>query len=74
GDRVALQGNLDPTLLLAQPDKIEAAVARVLTSFGQGNGHIFNLGHGILQQTPPEHAGVMIEAVKALSPAYHAAK
>ncbi len=71
GDRVALQGNLDPTLLLAQPDKIEAAVARVLTSFGHGNGHIFNLGHGILQQTPPEHAGIMIEAVKALSPAFH---
>ncbi|HEY1076926.1 MAG TPA: uroporphyrinogen decarboxylase [Fontimonas sp.] len=71
GNRVALQGNLDPTLLLAQPDRIEAAVARVLESFGHGAGHIFNLGHGILQQTPPEHAGVMIEAVKALSPAYH---
>jgi uroporphyrinogen decarboxylase len=71
GDRVALQGNLDPTLLLAQPDRIEAAVSRVLSSFGHGNGHIFNLGHGILQQTPPEHAGIMIEAVKALSPAFH---
>lgn len=71
GDRVALQGNLDPVTLLAQPDKIEAAVARVLESYGQGTGHVFNLGHGILQQTPPEHAGVMIEAVRQLSPKYH---
>jgi uroporphyrinogen decarboxylase len=71
GDRVALQGNLDPTILLAQPARIEAAVARVLESYGPGNGHVFNLGHGILQQTPPEHAAVMIEAVRALSPKYH---
>ncbi|MDD3761973.1 MAG: uroporphyrinogen decarboxylase [Nevskiales bacterium] len=72
GDRVALQGNLDPTVLLAQPARIEAAVARVLESYGHGNGHIFNLGHGILQQTPPEHAAAMVEAVRALSPTYHA--
>jgi uroporphyrinogen decarboxylase len=73
GDRVALQGNLDPSWLLAQPARIETAVARVLESYGPGPGHIFNLGHGILQQTPPEHAAVMIEAVRALSPAYHRA-
>ncbi|HET8880928.1 MAG TPA: uroporphyrinogen decarboxylase [Solimonas sp.] len=71
GDRVALQGNLDPAWLFASPSKIEAAVRRVLESFGQGSGHVFNLGHGILQQTPPEHAAVMIEAVRNLSPAYH---
>ncbi len=71
GDRVALQGNLDPMVLLAQPQRIESAVARVLQSYGKGPGHIFNLGHGILQQTPPEHAAAMINAVHALSPAYH---
>jgi uroporphyrinogen decarboxylase len=71
GDRVALQGNLDPLCLLAQPSRIETAVARVLASYGEGPGHIFNLGHGILQQTPPEHALAMVQAVRALSPAYH---
>jgi uroporphyrinogen decarboxylase len=71
GGRVALQGNLDPICLLAQPARIETEVARVLKSYGAGPGHVFNLGHGILQQTPPEHALAMLEAVKALSPAYH---
>ncbi len=66
-DRVALQGNLDPTILLSQPARIREEVARVLSSYGKGNGHIFNLGHGILQQTPPEHAAAMIEAVHELS-------
>ncbi len=72
GTRVALQGNLDPTWLLADPVRIETAVARVLDSYGKGPGHVFNLGHGILQQTPPEHAAAMIEAVRNLSPAFHA--
>jgi uroporphyrinogen decarboxylase len=72
GARVALQGNLDPTWLLAEPARIETAVARVLDSYGKGPGHVFNLGHGILQQTPPEHAAAMIEAVRNLSPAFHA--
>ncbi|HSW13221.1 MAG TPA: uroporphyrinogen decarboxylase [Solimonas sp.] len=71
GDRVALQGNLDPLCLLARPERIETEVARVLRSFGKGPGHIFNLGHGILPQTPPEHAAAMIEAVRVLSPEYH---
>ncbi len=71
GTRVALQGNLDPTWLLASPARIETAVARVLENYGRGPGHVFNLGHGILQQTPPEHAAAMIEAVRNLSPAYH---
>lgn len=71
GGRVALQGNLDPVCLFAQPARIETEVARVLESYGSGPGHIFNLGHGILQQTPPEHAAAMIEAVRNLSPAYH---
>ncbi|MEQ1440510.1 uroporphyrinogen decarboxylase [Fontimonas sp. SYSU GA230001] len=71
GSKVALQGNLDPAWLLARPERIETAVARVLASYGPGPGHVFNLGHGILQQTPPEHAAAMIEAVRALSPEYH---
>jgi uroporphyrinogen decarboxylase len=71
GTQVALQGNLDPTWLLAEPARIETAVARVLDSYGKGPGHVFNLGHGILQQTPPEHAAAMIEAVRNLSPAFH---
>ena len=71
-DRVALQGNLDPAILLTPPAHIRAEVARVLASYGKGNGHVFNLGHGILQQTPPEHAAAMIEAVQQLSPVYQA--
>jgi uroporphyrinogen decarboxylase len=71
GERVALQGNLDPLCLLAKPERIRAEVARVLASYGAGVGHVFNLGHGILPQTPPEHAAAMIEAVRALSPTYH---
>jgi uroporphyrinogen decarboxylase len=71
GGRVALQGNLDPVTLFAQPQRIREEVARVLDSYGQGPGHVFNLGHGILPATPPEHAGAMIEAVRELSPAYH---
>jgi uroporphyrinogen decarboxylase len=71
GGRVALQGNLDPLCLLARPERIRAEVARVLASYGTGVGHVFNLGHGILPQTSPEHAAAMIEAVRELSPAYH---
>ncbi len=71
GDRVALQGNLDPLCLLARPERIREEVARVLESFGSGPGNVFNLGHGILKQTPPEHAAAMIEAVRELSPRYH---
>ena len=71
GHRLALQGNLDPTVLLSNPEVIRSEVARVLKDFGPGEGHVFNLGHGILQTTPPEHAAAMIEAVRELSPAYH---
>ncbi len=72
GDRVALQGNLDPCILLARPERIRAEVGNALRSYGSGPGHVFNLGHGILQTTPPEHAGAMIDAVHELSAAYHA--
>ncbi|MES2682963.1 MAG: uroporphyrinogen decarboxylase [Pseudomonadota bacterium] len=73
GSKVALQGNLDPLCLLAQPEAIRAEVARVLASYGPGSGHIFNLGHGITPQVNPDHAGAMIEAVVQLSPRYHQA-
>lgn len=72
GDKVALQGNLDPAILLATPEAVEKEVAAILAGYGKGSGHIFNLGHGITQHTPPEHAAAMIEAVHRLSRAYHA--
>ncbi len=71
GERVALQGNLDPCVLYASPERIREEVARVLASFGDGPGHVFNLGHGIHPDVDPEHAGVMVEAVHELSAAYH---
>lgn len=70
-DRVALQGNLDPNCLYASPARIREEVGRVLKSYGHGHGHVFNLGHGIHPQVPPEHAGAMIAAVHELSPQYH---
>jgi len=73
GDKVALQGNLDPAILLSNPQAIEREVANILASYGEGNGHVFNLGHGITQFTPPENAGVMIDAVHAISRQYHTA-
>ncbi len=71
GDRVALQGNLDPCTLYASPDAIRSSVAEILEGFGSGPGHVFNLGHGIHPEIPPEHAGAMIEAVHELSRPYH---
>ncbi len=71
GDRVALQGNMDPSILYAPPARIEQEVASILASYGKGNGHVFNLGHGIHPEVDPEHAGAFIEAVHKLSPAYH---
>ncbi len=74
GDRKALQGNIDPNVLFAPPEAIDREVAAVLESFGtphQGSGqgptHIFNLGHGISQHTPPEHVKVLVDAVHAHS-------
>nr|WP_299245902.1 uroporphyrinogen decarboxylase [uncultured Halomonas sp.] len=71
GDRVALQGNLDPNVLFANPAAIKAEVARVLASYGAGPGHIFNLGHGISQFTDPDHVTAFMDALHELSPAYH---
>jgi uroporphyrinogen decarboxylase len=69
--RVALQGNLDPSVLYAPPAAIRTEVARVLESYGTGPGHVFNLGHGIHPDVDPEHALAMVSAVHELSPAYH---
>ena len=71
GDKVALQGNLDPCTLYASPDAIRRSVAEILEGFGSGTGHVFNLGHGIHPEIPPEHAGAMIDAVHELSQPYH---
>jgi len=71
GDRVALQGNLDPCTLYASPEAIRRAVGDILASYGEGSGHVFNLGHGIHPEIPPEHAAAMVEAVHELSRKYH---
>jgi uroporphyrinogen decarboxylase len=68
GDKVALQGNLDPGVLFAPPEIIVAEAQKVLEAFGPGNtGHVFNLGHGISQFTPPEHVTALVEAVHQTS-------
>ena len=72
GDKVALQGNLDPTILLTSPNLIRDEVSQFLAAYGRGSGHVFNLGHGITPDVPPEHVTVMVDAVRELSPAYHA--
>ncbi|MEX1033280.1 MAG: uroporphyrinogen decarboxylase [Cellvibrionaceae bacterium] len=71
GDRVALQGNMDPALLYSHPQRIREEVASILASFGKGSGHVFNLGHGITPEVDPAAAGAFIEAVVELSPPYH---
>lgn len=73
GDRVALQGNMDPCVLYATPDAIREQVTNILASFGQGSGHVFNLGHGIHQHINPEHVAVLVDAVHELSRPYHEA-
>ena len=71
GDRVALQGNMDPSMLYASDQRIREEVATILQSFGKGSGHVFNLGHGIHQDVAPEKANVFVEAVHQLSGQYH---
>ena len=71
GSRVALQGNLDPAVLFASPDAIRSEVEKVLSSYGYGSGHVFNLGHGISQHTNPENVAAMVAAVHELSRKYH---
>ena len=72
GGRVALQGNFDPFALFGTPEAIRAETARILSNYGYGSGHVFNLGHGINQHTDPEHAKILVDAVHELSRPYHA--
>lgn len=74
GNKVALQGNLDPSVLFASPEIITAEVAKILASYGNGSGHVFNLGHGISQFTPPENAAALVDAVHTLSREFHGAR
>jgi uroporphyrinogen decarboxylase len=67
GDRCAIQGNLDPMVLMAGADQVRAETMKVLDAFGAGAGHVFNLGHGISQFTPPENVTVLVDTVHAHS-------
>jgi len=71
GSKVALQGNLDPTVLYANKEKIKEEAVKVLSSFGKGSGHIFNLGHGILPDVDPENAKYLVEVIKNESKFFH---
>jgi len=71
GTTVALQGNLDPNVLLTSPEIVRREAAKVLDSFGSGSGHVFNLGHGISRFTPPENVAALVDAVHELSRQYH---
>ena len=63
GNRVALQGNMDPAVLFSSPQAIEREAKRILEAYGKGPGHVFNLGHGVSQFTAPEHVQALVEAV-----------
>ncbi len=71
GDRVALQGNLDPAVLLTSPEVVRREVGKVLAGYGHGSGHVFNLGHGISQFTPPENLAALVDAVQSQSRQFH---
>ncbi len=71
GHKIALQGNMDPSMLYAPIPRIEEEVEQILAGFGEGTGHVFNLGHGIHQHVDPEHAGAFIKAVHEKSRKYH---
>lgn len=71
GTQVALQGNMDPTALSASPSSIRQTVKTILQKYGQGSGHVFNLGHGILPNVSPQQVQIMVEAVHKFSPKYH---
>ena len=71
GHKVALQGNMDPSVLYAPAGRIEDEVRSILAAFGEGSGHVFNLGHGIHQDVPEESPKVLVDAVHQLSKPYH---
>ena len=67
GDRVALQGNFDPAILMTTPEAIAAEAARIVAAYGPHPGHVFNLGHGIWQHTPPDHVRILVDTVRECS-------
>lgn len=71
GHKVALQGNMDPSVLYASPARIEQEVRSILADFGEGSGHVFNLGHGIHQDVPEISPKVFVDAIHQYSQAYH---
>lgn len=71
GHKVALQGNMDPSVLYASPERIEQEVRSILADFGEGSGHVFNLGHGIHQDVPVESPKVFVDAIHQYSKPYH---
>ncbi len=71
GERVALQGNMDPSVLYASPDRIRDEVDVILAAYGSGTGHVFNLGHGIHQRINPDHVAVLVDTVHERSRRYH---
>jgi len=71
GNRVSLQGNLDPAVMLTSPGIIESQVKETLASFGNGTGHVFNLGHGITPGVDPQHMTVLTQSVRDHSPVWH---
>jgi uroporphyrinogen decarboxylase len=71
GDKVALQGNMDPSVLYASPARIREEVQNILASYGAGSGHVFNLGHGIHTGINPDHVAALVDAVHEFSVPYH---
>ena len=66
GDRVALQGNMDPSVLYGSPEVVRAEAKKVMDGFGKGEGHVFNLGHGIHQHVNPDNVKVLVDTVHEL--------
>ncbi|MFZ7277524.1 uroporphyrinogen decarboxylase [Avibacterium endocarditidis] len=71
GHKVALQGNMDPSVLYASPERIEQEVRSILADFGEGSGHVFNLGHGIHQDVPEISPKIFVDAIHQYSQPYH---
>jgi uroporphyrinogen decarboxylase len=71
GGQVALQGNMDPAIMATNPEVIRQEVAKILAGFGHGNGHVFNLGHGITPNITPDNVKALVDAVHDISAQYH---
>ena len=71
GSKVALQGNMDPSVMLTNPETIKLEAEKILAEFGDGPGHVFNLGHGITPQVPVENVTALVDTVHQASEKYH---